>query len=70
MGLIKYLFKTPALMGRMARWLLLLAEFELRFVTRKLVNRRNVAEFLADFPIQGEEDQEYEFPNEEPMQIT
>ena len=70
MDLIKYLFEKPALVGRMAKWLLLLAEFELKFVTRKSVKERAVAEFLADFPIQGAEDQEFEFPDEELMQTT
>ena len=64
---IKYLFEKPALVGRMARWLLLLAEFELKFVTRKSVKGRAVIEFLADFPVQGAEDLEFEFPDEELM---
>ena len=65
---IKYLFKKPALVGRMARWLVLLAKFELKFITRKSVKGRVVTEFLANFPIQGAEDQEFEFPDEELMQ--
>ena len=52
MGPIKYLFEKPALMVRMARWLLLLAKFDLKFVTHKLVKGRAIAEFLIDFPIQ------------------
>ena len=64
---IKYLFEKPALVGRMARWLLLLTEFELKFITRKSVKGRAVAEFLANFPIQGAEDLEFEFPDEELM---
>ena len=45
---IKYRFEKPALMGRLARWLLLLSEFNLKYVTRKSVKGRTVAEFLAD----------------------
>ena len=67
---IMYSFKKPGLMGRMVVWLLILVEFNLKFHTRKSVEGRAVVEFLADFLVQGEEDQEYEFPNEEPMQIT
>ena len=59
-----------ALMGRMARWLLILVEFDLKFHTRKSVKRRAVVKFLADFLVQEEEDQEYKFPNEELMQTT
>ena len=67
---IMYLFEKPALMDRVAGWLLILVEFDLKFHTRKSVDGRAVVEFLADFQVQGEEDQEYEFLNEEPMQIT
>ncbi|MBI1572467.1 hypothetical protein IOK37_27170, partial [Escherichia coli] len=34
---IKYLFEKPALTHKLARWLLLLAEFDLQHVTRKSV---------------------------------
>ena len=37
MDLIKYLFEKPALVGRMARWLLLLAKFDLNFIICKSV---------------------------------
>ena len=67
MGPIKYSFEKPALMGRMARWLLVLVIFDLKFHICKSIEGRAVVEFLADFLVQGEEDQ---FPNEEPMQIT
>ena len=65
MDLIKYLFEKPALVGRMARWLLMLAEFELKFITRKSVKWRAVVKFLADFPVQGAEDLEFEFSDKE-----
>ena len=70
MDLIKYLFEKPVLVGRMARWLLLLAEFELKFITRKSLKGRAVAEFLANFPVQGAEDQEFKFLDKAVMQTT
>ena len=30
---IKYLFEKPGLMGKLARWLLLLSEFDLKYMT-------------------------------------
>ena len=42
---IKYLFEKPALTGRLARWLLLLSEFDLKYVTCKSVKERAVVEF-------------------------
>ena len=58
---IKYLFEKPALTGRLARWLLLRSEFELKYVTRKSVKGRAVAECLADHPVEVDESVEYLF---------
>ena len=66
---IKYLFEKPALTGRLARWLLLLSKFDLKYVTRKLVKGRAVAEFLADHPVEGDEAVEYLFPDETILQV-
>ncbi|XP_058185730.1 uncharacterized protein LOC131302955 [Rhododendron vialii] len=67
---LKYLFEKPALMGRMAQWLLMLAEFELKYVTRKSVKGRVVAKFLADCPVEGGEDAEFKFPDEDVMTLV
>ncbi|KAH7838736.1 hypothetical protein Vadar_030466 [Vaccinium darrowii] len=67
---LKYLFEKAALTRKLARWLLLLAEFELKYVTRKSVKGRAVAEFLADHPIQGPEDTEFQFPDEHVMTVS
>ncbi|KAI8568356.1 hypothetical protein RHMOL_Rhmol02G0191700 [Rhododendron molle] len=67
---LKYLFQKSALTGRMARWFLMLVEFELKYVTRKSVKGRAVAEFLADCPIEGGEDAEFKFPDEDIMTVT
>ena len=34
---LKYLFEKPALSGRLLRWLILLAEFDLKYVARKTI---------------------------------
>jgi hypothetical protein len=67
---LKYLFEKPALIGKIARWLLLLSEFEIKFVTRKSVKGRAVAEFLLDHPVEGPEDFEFEFPDEGLLQAS
>ena len=61
---IKYLFEKPVLTGRLARWLLLLSKFDLKYMTRKSVKGRAVAKFLADQPVEGEEADEYLFLDE------
>ena len=51
-------------MGRLARWLLLLFEFDLKYMTRKSVKGRVVAEFLVDHLAEGDEAVEYLFLDE------
>ncbi|KAI8568216.1 hypothetical protein RHMOL_Rhmol02G0180800 [Rhododendron molle] len=67
---LKYLFEKPALTGKLARWLLMLAEFDLEYVTRKSVKGRAVAEFLADHPVDGPEDSDFVFLNEEVLTVV
>ena len=49
--------------------MLLLSEFDLKYVTRKSVKGRAVAEFLADHPVEGGEAVEYLFPDEAILHI-
>ncbi|XP_028120776.1 uncharacterized protein LOC114318117 [Camellia sinensis] len=58
-----------ALTGRLARWLLLFFEFDLKYVTRKSIKGRAVAEFLADHLVEGDEEVEYLFPDEAILQV-
>ena len=37
MNPLKYLFEKPALSGRLSRWLILLAEFDLKYMARKTI---------------------------------
>ncbi|XP_058223145.1 uncharacterized protein LOC131332853 [Rhododendron vialii] len=67
---LKYLFEKSTLTGRMAQWLLMLAEFELKYVITKSVKGKAVAEFLADCPVKGGEDAEFKFPDEDIMTLA
>ena len=60
---LKYLFERPALSSRMAKWLLLLTEFEITYVTQKSIKGKAIADYLADNPIE-EDSQVAEFPDE------
>ncbi|XP_077252490.1 uncharacterized protein LOC143891871 [Tasmannia lanceolata] len=64
---LKYLFEKPALTGRTARWLLLLSEFDITYVTQKSIKGRVIAEQLADSPAENNEFLKAEFPDEEIM---
>ena len=51
-------------MGKLARWLVLLTEFDIDYVARKVIKAIAVADFLAQNPIDNEQEWELEFPNE------
>ena len=55
MDLLKYLFEKPTLSGRLLRWLILLAEFDLKYVARKCIKGSMVLDFCAENPIEGED---------------
>ena len=44
---LRYLQQTPSLTEKLARWLVLLTEFDIYYVARKVVKGRVVADFLA-----------------------
>jgi ribonuclease HI len=67
---VRYLSEKPALMGKLARWLILLSEFHLEYVVKKTVKGRVIAEYLADGPIDDEKAINQEFPDEMLAQVT
>lgn len=62
---IKYLFKKQLLIDRLARWLMLLAEFDLWYMTKKSMKGRAVVEFLVDHPVEEVEAENFMFPNKD-----
>ena len=46
-----YLFDRPALVGRLMRWLVLLTEFDIHYVTQKSIRWSIVANHIAYLPI-------------------
>ena len=44
---LKYLFEKPALTGRIAKWQLLLSEFDITYVTQKAIKGQALADHLA-----------------------
>ena len=65
---LKYLFEKLALSGRLLRWLILLAEFDLKYMARKTIKGSVVSNFCAENPIEGKDGIE-EFPDEEILDI-
>ena len=61
---MRYLFQVPALTGKISRWLVLLTEFDIEYITTKVIKGRAVAKFLALNVVEGEEQWNLEFPDE------
>ena len=55
---LNYLFEKLALSGRLSRWLILLVEFDLKYVARKTIKGSIVSYFCAKNPMEGEDGRE------------
>ena len=65
---LKYLFEKLALSGRFSRWLILLAEFDLKYVARKTIKGNFVSDFCSKNPMEGKDGKE-DFPDEEILNV-
>ena len=66
---MKYLYEAPSLVGKLAKWLVLLTEFDVQYLTKKTIKGRAVAEFLALNPISDSEEIQLDFPDDLSMAI-
>ncbi|XP_042518645.1 uncharacterized protein LOC122092400 [Macadamia integrifolia] len=66
---IKYLFEKPALTGRLARWLLLLAEFDIVYVTQKSIKGSVIAEHQSAHPVVDTRPLNDIFPDEDVVSV-
>ena len=64
---MKYIFEKLALTGRIARWQVLLSEFDIVYVTQKAVKGSALADYLAQQPLQDYRPMHPEFPDEDIM---
>ncbi|KAG8503936.1 hypothetical protein CXB51_002220 [Gossypium anomalum] len=67
---LKYMMESTALNGRMARWKILLLEFDIVYVSQKAIKESAVANFLASRALEDYEPLNFDFPNEELMCIA
>src|ERR1044072_6513452 len=66
---IKYIFEKPALIGRIARWQMLLSEYDVQYVTQKAIKGSVVSEYLAHQPMEDYQPMRFDFPDEDVMFI-
>ena len=65
---LKYLFEKPALSGRLSRWSILLAEFDLKYVARKTIKGSIVSNFYVKNLVEGEDGRK-DFPDKDILDI-
>ena len=61
---LRYLFQVPGLIGKISRWLVLLTKFDIEYIMTKVIKGIAVAEFLALNAVEGAEQWNLEFTDE------
>src|SRR3954466_2719325 len=59
---LKYVFEKQALIGRIARWQMLLSEYDIQYVTQKAIKGSVLAEHLAHQPLEEYQSMKFDFP--------
>ncbi|KAA3464082.1 reverse transcriptase [Gossypium australe] len=67
---LKYMIESTALNGRMARWQILLSEFDIVYVNQKAIKGSAIAEFLASRALEDYEPLSFDFPNEDLIYVA
>ena len=66
---IKFIFEKPSLSKRIARWQVLLSEFDILYVSQKAIKGSAIADFLAERANEEYEPMSFNFPNEDLMAV-
>ena len=66
---IKYVFEKPSLSERIARWQVLLSEFDILYVSRKAIKGSAITDFLAERANEEYEPMSFDFPDENLMVV-
>ncbi|KAK8584260.1 hypothetical protein V6N12_068506 [Hibiscus sabdariffa] len=67
---LKYMMEAPAFSGRLARWHMLLSEFDILYVSRKAIKGSAIADFLVSRALEDYESLDYNFSNEDLLNIS
>ncbi|XP_052878862.1 uncharacterized protein LOC128285404 [Gossypium arboreum] len=67
---LKYMMESNALNGRMARWQVLLSEFDIIYTSQKAIKASAIADFLASRVQEDYEPLNFNFPNEEIVYVA
>ncbi|KAI4346219.1 hypothetical protein L6164_013288 [Bauhinia variegata] len=62
---IKFIFEKPYLRGRLAKWQIVLFEYDIVYMTKKSIKGSTIAYHLVDNPIEDYQLMKFEFPDED-----
>ena len=60
---LKYLLRKMALMGRLAKWVMILSEFDIEYVDRNVIKGQEIVDQLANAPIESSNPISVDFPD-------
>jgi hypothetical protein len=66
---LRYIFEKPYLSSRIARWQVVLAEYDIMYMTRKVMRRSVIANHLSDNAIEDYESLNFYFLNEDVLVV-
>ena len=66
---IKYIFEKPALSGRIARWQMILTEYDIQYTTQKAIKGSVLADHLAHQAVEDYQSMKFDFPDEDIMTL-
>ena len=66
---IKYIFEKPSLSRRNAKWQVLLSEFDIFYISQKVIKGSAIVDFLAKRTNEEYEPMSFDFPDEDLMAV-
>ena len=66
---IKFIFEKPSLSERIARWQVLLLEFDILYVSQKAIKESVIVDFLVERANEKYEPMNFDFPDEHLMAV-
>ena len=66
---IKYIFEKPALFGRIARWQMILTEYDIQYTIQKAIKGSVLADHLAHQAVEDYQSMRFDFPDEDIMTL-
>ena len=67
---LKYLLCKAALIGRLAKWMMILSEFHIEYIECKAIKGHAIEDQLANFPLQDDAPIQVDFPDEHLMYMN